>query len=320
MTDAAFKYVFGPVLSRRLGRSLGVDVVPFKTCTYNCIYCQLGETTNHTLDIRSYVPLENVLDEIRRKLEAGVAADYITIAGSGEPTLYAELGRLIAGIKGMTSIPVAVLTNGGLLWKREVQDALLAADVVIPSLDAGNADSFAEVNRPRAEITFEKMVEGLVAFRRRYTGQLWLEVFLLHGVTDSEAAIAELARSVERICPDRVQLNTVARPAPGAAGKPCLPVSREDMEQIGSRLGFNAEVIAHYETTRHAATASGQPEDLWAMIQRHPCSIEDFTVGLGLSEDDARRHIQRLLEQGAIHAEVHNGVTFYLPQTNEHDG
>jgi wyosine [tRNA(Phe)-imidazoG37] synthetase (radical SAM superfamily) len=316
MADMAFRYVFGPVASRRLGRSLGVDVVPFKTCTYDCIYCQLGPTTRRTVERGDYVPLEGVLEELRRTLAAGVAADYITIAGSGEPTLYSGLKRLITGIKAMTDIPVAVITNGALLWMPEVQEDLLDADLVVPSLDAGTEASFARVNRPCTGLGFDRMVEGLVAFRRRYRGRLWLEVFLLGGITDTDAEVARIADAVERIRPDKIQLNTVARPAPGSD---VAPVPPDVMERIARRFGPNAEVIAHYELSRHATRAEIRPEDVLAVVQRHPCSLADIAQGLGISLDEAAEHMAALTEKRAVSEEIRDGIPFYLANNTERD-
>jgi wyosine [tRNA(Phe)-imidazoG37] synthetase (radical SAM superfamily) len=309
VTDDHFRYVFGPVVSRRLGRSLGVDVVPFKTCTYDCIYCQLGRTTHRTIERREYVPLEAALDELRRKCAAGLAADHITIAGSGEPTLYTRLGDLIAGIKATTSVPVAVLTNGSLLWDREVQDALLRADVVIPSLDAGDAAMFDRVNRPCPGIPFDKMVEGLVAFRDRYTGQIWLEVFLLKGITGTDAEVRKLIPHIRAIRPDRVQLNSLARPA---SGTDLEPPCYADMERFARILDEHAEVVAQYEPTAPGPSGSAAPADVLAVVRRHPCTIEDIAIGLGITRENAANHVATLIQRDAIRTEFRDGVAFYL--------
>ncbi len=175
------RHVFGPVPSRRLGRSLGVDLVPFKTCSYDCIYCQVGRTTNQTIERKEWVPMDAVLDELKVKLAC--RPDYVTLSGSGEPTLHSRLGETIEHIQAMSDVPVAVLTNGSLLWQKEVREELALADAVLPSLDAGNGLKFAFINRPHPCLTFERMVEGLIAFRDEFPGQYWLEVFLLGGYT-----------------------------------------------------------------------------------------------------------------------------------------
>ena len=176
-------YVFGPVPSRRLGRSLGVDLVPFKTCSYDCIYCQLGRTSCKTVERKQWVPLDDVLAELKEKLST--RPDYITLSGSGEPTLFWRTGELIDRIKAMTDVPVAVLTNGSLLWCKDVRDQLTNADLVIPSLDAGDQSMFRAVNRPHEDISFERMLDGLIAFRKAFGGQYWLEIMLLAGHTAS---------------------------------------------------------------------------------------------------------------------------------------
>ncbi|MCK4625431.1 MAG: radical SAM protein, partial [Phycisphaerae bacterium] len=170
-------YIFGPVPSRRLGRSLGVDLVPFKTCSYDCIYCQLGRTTNKTIQRKEWVPLDDVVAELKTNLSS--QPDYITLSGSGEPTLYSRTGELIDRIKAVTDVPVAVLTNGSLLWNQEVCAQLMNADLIVPSLDAGDEMMFRAVNRPHEDISFEKMLKGLIEFRREYQGQYWLEVMFL---------------------------------------------------------------------------------------------------------------------------------------------
>ena len=291
MDDKPFKYVFGPVPSRRLGRSLGVDLVPYKTCTYDCVYCQLGVTTAKTVKRKEYAPLDEVLAEIDRKLASGVTPDYITLSGSGEPTLYSRLGELIIAVKAKTDIPVAVITNGSLLSDPEVRGALIGADLVAPSLDAADAESFRRVNRPHAAITFDEMVAGLVAFRERFAGQLWLEVFLLDGVTATEDYVRKLATCIDRIRPDRIQLNTVVRP-PAEASASAVP--RERMERFAEMLGDNAEVIAGFEQASRRREVCATRDDVLDMLRRRPCSLDDIAQGLGLSRSDARKHLDRL--------------------------
>ncbi len=172
-------HVFGPVPSRRLGRSLGVDLVPFKTYSYDCIYCQLGRTTNKTIERREWTPIDAVLDEVKENIAA--RPDYITLSGFGEPTLCTHLGELIKGIRSFTDIPVAVLTNGSLLWQKEVRREVAASQLIVPSLDAGNARMFEAVNRPHEDLSFEQMIEGLIALREEFSGDIWLDVFPLGG-------------------------------------------------------------------------------------------------------------------------------------------
>ena len=311
MTEHEFQYVFGPVVSRRLGRSLGVDVVPFKTCVYDCIYCQLGKTTCRTVTRAEYAPLDALLEEVRLKVaDKPDVADYITIAGSGEPTLYSRLSELVAGIKAITAIPIAVITNGALLWNSDVQDALLGVDLVVPSLDAADATAFMNVNQGCAEITFDQMVEGLVSFRKRYQGHFWLEIFLLDGITATEEQVALFKELINRINPERIQLNTVARPAPDSH---VMPVPQKRMEEIAQRLGHGAEVIAHYAAqTISIATTDTTPKDLWDLFRRHPCTLEEAAQGLGISLETAHQHAATLLAENRLSEDIKDGETFYL--------
>jgi len=235
------EYIFGPVPSRRLGRSLGVDLVPFKTCTYDCIYCQLGRTTNKTIQRKEWLPFDKIISQLKDKLY--LKPDYITLSGSGEPTLFSRCGELIAKIKGITNVPVAVLTNGSLLWLPEVRKSLLKADIVIPSLDAGSNHLFQYVNRPHPDISFGKMLEGLVKFRDEYKGKYWLEVFLLAGVTTPEMEINRLKTCISSIQPDKVQVNTVTRPPAESFAE---PVQKERLENLAAQLFEHSEVIVVY--------------------------------------------------------------------------
>jgi len=299
-------HVFGPVPSRRLGRSLGVDLVPFKTCSYDCIYCQLGRTTCKTLERKEWVPLDEVVAEVRAKLPT--APDYITLSGSGEPTLYSRLGELIESLKRMTQTPVAVLTNGSLLWAEDVQDGLAGADLVVPSLDAGDAPLFRQINRPHESISFERMVEGLAAFRSRFAGAYWLEVFLLGGMTALPAEVEKIGRLIARIAPDRVQLNTVTRPP---AEDFALPVSRTDMEHLARMLGDRAEVIADFRGVHRKGEFTAKREDVLDMLRRRPCTIDDIAAGLGMHANEAVKYVTELLERSAVVPEIRANRTYY---------
>ncbi len=301
------RYVFGPVPSRRLGRSLGVDLIPFKTCTYDCIYCQLGRTTEKVIGRRIYVPVSDVMEDIKQRLAEGPRPDYVTISGSGEPTLHSGIKEVIFGIKSLTDIPVAVLTNGSLLHLPEVADALLEADLVAPSLDAGDEETFRYVNRPHPEIGFDKMVEGIISFRKKYEGQIWLEVFLLGGVTAVEGEVKKIAGLAERIGPDRIQLNTVTRPASEEYAE---AVSRDRLERLAELFSPRAEVIADFSGGMDGGH-SARLEDVLSMIVRRPCSIEDISQGLGINRNEAAKCIQVLLSSNAVQQEIRGSVLYY---------
>jgi len=300
------EYIFGPVPSRRLGRSLGVDLLPFKTCTYDCIYCQLGRTTNKTIKRKEWVATDIVTEQLKENLDS--KPDYITLSGSGEPTLFSRLDELISRIKSITDIPVAVLTNGSLLWLPEVRSSLKLADLVIPSLDAGCNQIFQYVNRPHSDITFSKMLEGLVKFREEYTGKYWLEVFLLAGVTTPEMEINKLKTCINSVCPDKVQINTVTRPPAEAFAE---PVPEKQLEAIAKRLYKNAEVIADYSGVHKQQDFSARREDVLTLLKRRPCSIEDIAAGLGLHRNEVVKYVEELSSEGKIEAKPQNQQLYY---------
>ncbi len=299
-------YIFGPVPSRRLGRSLGVDLVPFKTCTYDCIYCQLGRTTHKTMQRKEWVPMDIIIAQLKAKLST--KPDYITLSGSGEPTLFSRLEDLISRIKDITDIPVAVLTNGSLLWLPEVRKALKAADLVVPSLDAGSSQIFQYVNRPHGDIMFSKMVEGLVKFRDEYTGKYWLEVFLLAGITTTEMEIHRMKTCINSIGPDKVQVNTVTRPpAEGFAE----PVPQKQLQTITEKLYEKAEVIADYSKIHKQQDFLARREDVLTLLQRRPCSVEDIAAGLGLHRNEVVKYVEELLSESKIETKSQNQQLYY---------
>ena len=300
------EYVFGPVPSRRLGRSLGVDLVPFKTCTYDCIYCQLGRTTKKTLQRKEWIPIDVVIDQLRAKLSS--KPDYITLSGSGEPTLYSRLEELISRIKDTTDIPVAVLTNGSLLWVPEIRSSLRLADLVIPSLDAGCSRVFQYVNRPHSAISFGKMLRGLVRFRDEYSGNYWLEVLVLAGVTTPEMEINRLRTCIDAICPDKVQINTVARPPAEIFAE---PVPRKQLKSIAGQLHRRAEVIADYQDVHKQQDFTVPREDVLRLLRHRPCSIDDIVAGLGLHRNEAVKYIEALAAEGRIEANPHGRNLYY---------
>jgi wyosine [tRNA(Phe)-imidazoG37] synthetase (radical SAM superfamily) len=309
-------YVFGPVPSRRLGRSLGVDPVPFKTCTYDCIYCQLGRTTNKTVQRREWVPLEDVVAELKEKLSS--RPDYITLSGSGEPTLYSRIDELIGRVRSMTSIPTAVLTNASLLWQEEVRRQLMDAHLVILSLDAGDRLTFSVVNHPHSDVTFEQMLDGLVAFRNEYYGEYWLEVFLLAGYTSIPAETHKLADRVRRIKPDRVQLNTVSRPP---AEDHAMAVDRQRLDELAVFFEPPGEVIAESRGVYGQSDFATSRESVIEMLQRRPCSIDDIADGLGMHRNEAVKYVEELSTDQRLQKRWSGGKLYLAAQKGErHSG
>lgn len=297
--------VFGPVPSRRFGRSLGVDLTPFKTCSYDCIYCQLGRTTNLTVERRQWVPLAGIADAVRARLDHHL--DYITVAGSGEPTLHSGLGELLAELAATTCTPLAVLTNGSLLGDPAVRAGLCQADVVAPSLHAGSAPTFQRIHRPHPSLVFEQVVEGLVQFRAEYSGQLWLEVFLLDGINTFPDELALLRGHLERIRADRVQVNTVVRPP---AESSCRPVPPDKLQRLAALLGERVEIVARC----HCAAAPdfvARRDDVLELLRRRPCTLADLAAGLGVHRPEVAKYLDSLLEAGSIEAAPQGGEVYY---------
>jgi wyosine [tRNA(Phe)-imidazoG37] synthetase (radical SAM superfamily) len=304
--------IYGPVPSRRLGYSLGLDILPFKTCSMDCVYCQLGAYGRTTVRRREYVPVRAVLAQVRSALASGAKIDAVTFSGSGEPTLHAGIGRIIAGIKRMTNVKVVVLTNSSTLAGRLNGRDLVQADIVVPSLDAVTDRVFAKVNRPHAGLTAAKIVDGLVRFRRRFKGQIWLEVMLVRGINDGPAHLRRLREAIERIRPDRVQINTVVRPP---AERSARPLTAAELERVRIFLGPTAEIIADFSRERQPAPARDASAAILSALKRRPMTASDLSRSLGLVLEEVLALTRRLSVAGSIRAVEHAGVEYFEPKS-----
>lgn len=307
-TQKTPKYVFGPVPSRRLGRSLGVDLVPFKTCTFDCVYCQLGRTTDKTVQRKPYLSINDVILELKERLTTP-NIDYVTLSGSGEPTLHSQLGEVIARIKRITHIPVAVLTNGALFSDRDVRRDCVLADVVLPTLTAANATFFTRIHRPPPDIAFPAVLEGLYAFRKEFGGQLWVEVFLVQGINDSPAHILRLKEIIAQLEPHRIHLNTVVRPP---ADKDVVAVPLERMRQIKDLLGPAAEVISDPPASGVQLHPNTRMEDVLALLRRRPCTISDIASGLSIHTQEAIKYVELLRANKLVEISLVSGRQYYV--------
>jgi wyosine [tRNA(Phe)-imidazoG37] synthetase (radical SAM superfamily) len=294
------KYIFGPVPSRRLGRSLGIDLIPYKTCTFDCIYCDLGRTTHKTISRQPYVSPE----EIRRELDLALSGltkkpDYITLSGSGEPTLNQNIGEIVRSIKDLNSIiPLAIITNGALLFQEEVRNSLLDADVVLPSLDAVTPFLFEHINRPDPSLKMEEIISGLIRFRKRYRGQIWLEILFCRGVNDGNEEVDRFKKVIEKIQPDRVQLNTPFRPPTEDFA---FPLTSNKLEQIRKKLGGKAEIISEFAVPLvGGGLDSVKDVEIRNLVKRRPCTAEDISRALGLRMDELVKHLDHLTKTGTI--------------------
>jgi wyosine [tRNA(Phe)-imidazoG37] synthetase (radical SAM superfamily) len=304
-----YRHLYGPVPSRRLGRSLGIDLVPHKICTYDCIYCQIGKTTKKTLLRKEYVPAEEVLGELKAFLqEGGTSVDYLSLGGSGEPTLHSKIRSVIKDIKKIARIPVAVITNGSLFYEKKVREDLLQADVVLPSLDGVSPKVFKRINRSHHELSAEKVIEGMVEFRKGYKGQIWLEILFCKGVNDTPEELQKMKEAVSRIQPDLVHLNTVVRPPSEDWVK---PLSQEEMEEIRAFLGERASIISEFDRHLIYVTKEDVKDGILRILKRRPLSLSDLSKWMGIPQKELEEEITSLSQEKKIKSRIHGNSIYY---------
>lgn len=306
-----YTYLFGPVPSRRLGISLGVDLVPHKTCTLDCIYCECGETTNLTMERKEYVPLDAVLEELQDYFATHPDPDYITFSGAGEPTLNSRIGEVLDFIrKQKPTVKIAVLTNGTLLSDQEVRQALSGADLVMPSLDAATLATLNKINRPHPSISMSRYIEGLATFRKMFHGTLNLELFVLPGCNDSDEALHNLKEAVTRINPDLLQLNTLDRPGVAADIHPASP---EELARIADFFApLKVEIIAAPPKRQSVGSYRKDIESaIWETVSRRPCTLEDLATILGSHVNEINKYLHALEQSEKIEAVREKRGLFY---------
>ena len=302
------QYIYGPVPSRRLGYSLGVDIIPYKICTFDCIYCQLGATTRKTIARREYVESKEILRQIEDALSSGATPDYITFSGSGEPTLNSRIGMLIQEIKNLTHTPIAVLTNSSLLFRTETRRDLLRADLLLPSLDAGRETTFQCVNRPHRSLHLRNILSGLMQLRKEYEGQIWLEVMLVSGVNDSDEELKRLVELMSAIEPDKVQLNTVVRPPTLESAQ---PLTSQRLEEIRALFGSRCEIIPQFKGEERQRSGGIAEQEILAIVRRRPVTLSDIVNSLGLHRNEVIKHLKTLERKGMITSRAYKGSRYY---------
>jgi wyosine [tRNA(Phe)-imidazoG37] synthetase (radical SAM superfamily) len=305
---STYKYVFGPVPSRRLGRSLGIDIIPSKLCTLDCIYCEVGKTDKRGLARKEYFPTNEIIEEARRALNEFTQIDYVTVTGSGEPTLHKGIGEIIHAIKGMTSVPIAVLTNGTLLYLPEVRASLLEADVVSPSLDAATEDVFQKIDRPNPKLRLQGIIEGMKQFRREYKGKLWIEILFVKGINDSDDEVHKLKKALDEIQPDKIHLNTVVRPPTEFFA---LPISENRMREIQQILGEKAEIISSFSLHRRDDKITPHSELILAALERRPMTSDELAAALSVSQENILQFLHQLEETKKIREVTFDGKIYY---------
>ena len=319
MKQIKTKCVFGPVPSRRLGLSLGIDLLPFKTCSMDCVYCECGATTNLTCDRREYFPTADVIAELDATLERHPKIDYVTFSGVGEPTLHSGIGAIIRHIhEHYPDLRICLLTNSTLLGDPALLDELEHLSLIVPSLDGSNGAELFKINRYAPSVTFDSVVSGLLAFRARYPRMtMWLEVFIVPGVNDSPESAERFRELAARIRPDKVQLNSLDRPGVVDWVHPADPAV---LERIGSVIGqaVPVEIIARHRKQVELKD-SAQPdvaqynELILKTLRSRPCTAEDLVSTLGIPADRIEPHLRRMERAGLVISEPGTRGTFYRP-------
>jgi len=331
------KHLFGPVNSRRLGLSQGIDLLPPKTCNFNCIYCEINKAPQLSCKRGEHVPTATILAELDELLEDAARVrdlDVFTITASGEPTLHTGIGAIIRHIKKKTDKPVAILTNGSQLYRKEVRQDLLAADIVIPSLDAARPESFRRVNRPaKCSADLETIIRGIADFSREFAGEVWLEVLLVENINDSPEDIAALQEAIGRIRPTRVQLNTVARPPFESFAR---PLTRRRMEEIkreiekgydrpvdilaGSRDGEPSDSGKGREGSLESISPDKAEDEIREMLMRRPCTATDIAATMNMDAERAAEILKNMERCGSLTVKIHGGKKYFRAPAGQKTG
>lgn len=306
-----YKYLFGPVPSRRLGVSLGIDLVPRKVCSLDCVYCEVGETTKKTTKRAEYILYEKVIEELRCFWGNHPDPEYITFSGYGEPTLNMRIGDIIQFIKKhKPGIPIAVLTNGTLFYDEDVRNSILDADLVMPSLDAASEAAFQKINRPHKSLTIDKFIDGLIRFRKEFAGKIWLEVFILPGYNDSEEELKNIRDVIIKSSPDMVQLNTLDRPG---TVSDLRSATRSELQRVVDFWGLdNVEIIAARSNRKKIQSYRDDHESaILEMIDRRPCTVDDLASILGCHVFEVSKYLDVLEEEQKIEGIRRDRGVFY---------
>ncbi|MDO9576623.1 MAG: radical SAM protein [Candidatus Cloacimonadales bacterium] len=306
-----YKHLFGPVPSRRLGMSLGVDLVPYKVCSLNCIYCEVGETTIHTLERKEYVSVSEVLDELDHFLAGNPELDYITFSGAGEPTLNIGIEEIISHIKeNYPQYKLALLTNSTLLSDEKVREEIKDIDLLLPSLDAVSDDVFRKINNPVTSLKSQDIIDGLIEFKKIFKGEIWLEIFIVPGMNDTKEELKLFKKVLKQIRPERIQLNTLDRPG---TKEWVVPSTRENLKRIAKKLHpLPVEIIAKFKSRRGIASYSDDVESrILETIRRRPCTTQDLADMLGLHLNEINKYLSELILLKMVTSEVQERGTFF---------
>ncbi|HLV32365.1 MAG TPA: radical SAM protein [Chitinispirillaceae bacterium] len=310
--------IFGPVPSRRLGRSLGIDIIPFKTCTYDCIYCQLGKTTNKTDKCTEFCPVSEIVANVEKAVKNIPEIDYLTLSGSGEPLLHSGAPKLIDTLKKEFNMPVAVLTNGSLLFRDEIADNFANADVVMPTLAADCERTFEIIHRPHQSIKFDNVIEGIIKFSNNFDNELWLEIFLIEGINSEIDKIKSIKTIIDQIEPLKVQVNTVTRPA---SDESAVAVNEKKLSDLKSIFGDKAEIITEYSAKPdlEKSQTGGLEHRIVSLLERRPCTEKDIVEALLAHKIEVIKILEELINMGIIETRLQNGIIYYLQKRNQEE-
>ena len=302
------KYIFGPVPSRRLGLSLGVDVIPKKLCSLDCVYCEVGVTDKRGLARKEYLPANEILAEVKEVIAEYPDLDHITISGSGEPTLNSKIGEIIRGIKHMTKVPVAVLTNGTLLDNPDVRRDLMDADIVSPSMDAVSADVFEKVDRPNPNLRIDTIIDGIKAFRKEYKGRMWIEILFVKGMNDHDEEVLKMKQVLDEIQPEKIHLNTVIRPPAYAIAQ---PVGEDRLKEIQKILGDRSEIVGVFKETHKTIEHNADGQAILALLKRRAMTVDQMTESLAMRKGEIITSLEQLERAKFIQTYLFNGEAYY---------
>ncbi len=313
---STYKYLFGPVPSRRLGMSLGIDLVPRKVCSLDCVYCEVGKTTGLTIDRKEYIPVQKIKDELTSYFQTNPDPDYMTFSGSGEPTLNIGIGEIIQFVKqNKPHIPVAVLTNGSLFFDKQVRREILHADVILPSLDAATEEAFIKINRPHQDLRIDQYINGLIELRKEFKGKIWLEIFILPGYNDDINELNELKSAILKIKPDTVQLNTLDRPG---TLHDLRGATRAELQKISDLWQLNnVEIIAAATTREHMIAYRKDIETaILETISRRPCTLDDLSGILGIHVQEVNKYLDVLEAENRVQpVRLERGIFYQIKHT-----
>jgi len=311
--------IYGPVPSRRLGMSLGVDPIPWLTCTFDCIYCQLGRKRYKVSSPEEVEEPFPAPDEIAAEIEEALAKhahiDYITFSGSGEPTLNPGLGEAVEMIRRFTDIPIALITNSSLLTRSDLFAAAVSFDLALPSLDAGDQGTFVRINRPAYGFDIDEIAGAIKRLARRIP--VWLEVMLVqserYGSNADDDAISGIIEKVRAIKPAEVDLNTPVRPPE----EPVDPISEERLNRIRARMeaalpGISIVVVPKRTESRSKLIREDEIEaEIVRILAVRPCTTVDLSDSLGINPAEVGKYLARLAEGGKLERRVQGGRNYY---------